>query len=49
MTLTHWSIQHVDNMHQAQERKKHGRKDRNKEQQKQDKGEVKEQRQKASK
>lgn len=31
MTLTHWSIQHVENMHHTQERKKHSQTERNKE------------------
>lgn len=46
MTLTHWSIQHVENMHHTQERKKHNQTERNKAQQKQDKLEVKRQQQK---
>lgn len=31
VALTHWSIQHVENKHHTQERKKHRRKERHKE------------------
>lgn len=42
MTLTHWSIQHVENMHHTQERKKHSREEETKKvQQKQDTLEIK--------